>query len=84
MIQKNFFKKNIKNAQNRSIQKVIWLKSIFQCPYQISPITRWSEARLINFSTKNFSTKNFFFKFAQNASIRVKNMFSRFSKSFPK
>ena len=74
MIQKKFFEKKVKNAQNRSIRKVIYLKSIFQHLHQISPITRWSEARLRKF----FDQKIFFFKNAQNASIRVKNMFSRF------
>ena len=77
MIQKFFFKKKVKNAQNHLIRKVIWLKSIFQHPYQISPITRWSEARLRKFFDQKFF-ENFFFKNAQNASIRVKNMFSRF------
>ena len=38
---------------------------------------------LENFSTKNFS-KKFFLKNAQNASIRVKNMFLHFSKKIDK
>ena len=60
MIQKNFFKKKVKNAQNRSIRKVIYLKSIFQHPHQISPITRWSEATQKIFRPKFF--ENFFFQ----------------------
>ena len=83
MIQKKFFEKKVKNAQNRSIRKVIYLKSIFQHPHQISPITRWSEARLRKFFDQKFFEKNFL-KNAQNASIRVKNMFLHFSKKIDK
>ena len=50
---KNFSKK-IKNAQNRSIRKVSWLKSIFQHPFQIPPITRQSEARIEKIFRPNF------------------------------
>ena len=61
MIQKKIFEKKVKNAQNRSIRKVSQLKSIFQHLHQISPIARWSEARLRKFFDRKFF-KNFFFQ----------------------
>ena len=75
MIQKNFFEKKVKNAQNRSIRKVIYLKSIFQHPHQISPITRWSEARLRKFFDQKFFRKNFFQKCSECFNSCKKHVF---------
>ena len=48
------FQTKISNAQNRSICKVIYLKSIFQHLFEILPTTGWSKASLRKF----FDEKN--------------------------
>ena len=81
MIQKKFFEKKVKNAQNRSIRKVIYLKSIFQHPHQISPITRWSEARLRKFFDQKFFEKKFFEKCSECFNSCKKHVFAFFEKN---
>ena len=79
---KNFFEKKVKNAQNRSIRKFIYLKSIFQHLHQISPITRWSEARLRKFFDQKFFEKFFFQKCSECFNSCKKHVFTILKKIF--
>ena len=73
MIQNFFFKKKSKMFKIVQFQQLASINRSSSTLMKISLIKGGQSPDL-----ENFSNKNFFFKNAQNASIRVKNMFSRF------